>query len=156
MLFRSVAEHRLQRRAGSVVVAHGLSCSAACGIFPDQGSNPCPLHWQADSQPLRHQGSPVCKFKNNLNIFFFIGSGTLDSISISSCIRRNNVHPILCISSFPTHHHSAVPLFYSEFIAHTIFLYLKIFSCFVYSSVSKFRSNFATLSEGTFSVTGDM
>ena len=46
------------RRAGSVVVAHGPSCSAACGIFPDQSSNPCPLHWQADSQPLRHQGSP--------------------------------------------------------------------------------------------------
>ena len=48
------------RRTGSVVVAHGLSCSVACGIFPDQGSNPCPLHWQADSQPLRHQGSPIC------------------------------------------------------------------------------------------------
>ena len=32
------------RRAGSVVVAHGPSCSAACGIFPDQGLNPCPLH----------------------------------------------------------------------------------------------------------------
>ena len=47
------------RRAGSVVVAHGPSCSVACGIFPDQGSNPCPLHWQADSQPLRHQGSPA-------------------------------------------------------------------------------------------------
>ena len=31
------------RRAGSVVVAHRPSCSAACGIFPDQGSNPCPL-----------------------------------------------------------------------------------------------------------------
>ena len=46
------------RSAGSVVVAHGPSCSAAFGIFPDQGSNPCPLHWQADSQPLRHQGSP--------------------------------------------------------------------------------------------------
>ena len=46
------------RRAGPVIVAHGPSCSAACGIFPDQGSNPCPLHWQADSQPLRHQGSP--------------------------------------------------------------------------------------------------
>ena len=45
------------RRAGSVIVAHGPSCSAACGIFPDQGSNPCSLHWQADSQPLRHQGS---------------------------------------------------------------------------------------------------
>ena len=47
------------RRAGSVVVAHGPSCSAACGILPGQGSNPCPLHWQADSQPLRHQGSPA-------------------------------------------------------------------------------------------------
>ena len=50
------------RRAGSVVVSHGPSCSAACGIFPDQGSNPCPLHWQADSQPLRHQGSPSLYF----------------------------------------------------------------------------------------------
>ena len=37
------------RRAGSVVVAHRPSCSVACGIFPDQGSNPCPLHWQVDS-----------------------------------------------------------------------------------------------------------
>ena len=46
------------RCAGSVIVAHGPSRSAACGIFPGQGSNPCPLHWQADSQPLRHQGSP--------------------------------------------------------------------------------------------------
>ena len=32
------------RARASVVVAHGLSCFAACGIFPDQGSNPCPLH----------------------------------------------------------------------------------------------------------------
>ena len=51
------------RRAGSVVVAHGPSCSAAYGIFPDQGSNPCPLRWQADSQPLHHQGSPSFLFK---------------------------------------------------------------------------------------------
>ena len=46
------------RRAGSVIVAHGPSCSPSYGILPDQGSNLCPLHWQADSQPLRHQGSP--------------------------------------------------------------------------------------------------
>ena len=46
------------RHTGSVIVAHGPSSSAACGIFPDQDSNPCPLHWQADSQPLHHQGSP--------------------------------------------------------------------------------------------------
>ena len=54
------------RRSGSVVVAHGLSCSVACGIFPDQGLNPCPLHWQGDSQPLCHQESPVVGDFNTL------------------------------------------------------------------------------------------
>ena len=44
---------------GSIVVAYGLSCPKGCGIFPDQGSNPCLLHWQADSLPLGHQGSPL-------------------------------------------------------------------------------------------------
>ena len=50
------------KRTGSVIVAHGPSCSTACGIPPDQGSNPCPLHRQADSQPLHHQGSPIILF----------------------------------------------------------------------------------------------
>ena len=58
LLLRSTSS----KRAGSVIVAHGPSRSAACGIFPDQGSNPCPLHWQADSQPLHHQGSPLSFF----------------------------------------------------------------------------------------------
>ena len=56
------------RRAGSVIVAHGPSRSAACGILPDQGSNPCPLPWQADSQPLRHQGSPIPTL---MRVFFY-------------------------------------------------------------------------------------
>ena len=38
----------------SVIVAHRLSCSEACGIFVVQGSHPCPLRWQADSLPLSH------------------------------------------------------------------------------------------------------
>ena len=38
--------------------AHGLSCPATYGIFPDWELNLCPLHWQEDSQPLDHQGSP--------------------------------------------------------------------------------------------------
>ena len=33
---------------GSIAVTRGLSCSNTCGIFLDQGSNPCLLHWQAD------------------------------------------------------------------------------------------------------------
>ena len=47
-----------QQRTGSVIVVLGLSCSTARGIFPDQGSNPSPLHWPLDSYPLDHQGSP--------------------------------------------------------------------------------------------------
>ena len=42
---------------GSQVVANWPSCSVACGILPDPGSNPHPLCWQADSQTLSHQGS---------------------------------------------------------------------------------------------------
>ena len=57
--------------AGSVVVAHGPSRSTACGILPDQGSNPRPLHRQADSQPLRHQGSPNLSLLNGLMDFLY-------------------------------------------------------------------------------------
>ena len=53
-----VAGHRLQR-VGSAAVAYELSCSVACGIFLDQGSNPCPLHGQADSSLPHHHGSPL-------------------------------------------------------------------------------------------------
>ena len=51
----AVAVLRFQS-TGSVVVVLSysaeLSCSAACGIFLDQESNLCLLHWQADSLPL--------------------------------------------------------------------------------------------------------
>ena len=50
-----VVEQTLGTRA-LVVVACRLSCSMAYGIFLDQVLNQCPLHWQADSQPLDHQG----------------------------------------------------------------------------------------------------
>ena len=72
------------RRAGSVVVAHGPSCSVACGIFPDQGSNPRPLHWQADAQPLCHQGSPPLLL--------------ILSISISLTLKKLvSTAPVICI-----------------------------------------------------------
>ena len=72
-LLRAVASlaegHRLQGEPASGAVARWLSshgsralehrfiCSAASGIFPDQGSNRCLLHWQADSLPLSHRRS---------------------------------------------------------------------------------------------------
>ena len=36
------------RVQASVFELPRFSCSAACGIFPDQGSNQCPLHCKAD------------------------------------------------------------------------------------------------------------
>ena len=47
------------RCAGSAVVAHGPSCSAACGIFPDQGPNPCPLVSTLQQQPLGVHPHPL-------------------------------------------------------------------------------------------------
>ena len=44
---------------GLIVGAPGLSCPMACEILLDQGPNLCPRHWQVDSSPLSHQGSPT-------------------------------------------------------------------------------------------------
>ena len=49
----------------SVAVVHKLSCPLVWGIFPDQGRNPCPLHFQADSFFLINQLIDLC-FKVNL------------------------------------------------------------------------------------------
>ena len=46
-----------------VVVVHEFSGSMACGIFVDQGSNRCLLHWLEASLPLSHQGSPNFSLK---------------------------------------------------------------------------------------------
>ena len=34
--------------------------------LPGSGLNPCLLHWQADSLPLSHQGSPSCGYRRFL------------------------------------------------------------------------------------------
>ena len=108
------------RRAGSVVVAHGPSCSAARGIFPDQGSNLCPLHWQADSQPLRHQGSPlswfltyVFKFKKIFyikidKIYFLVGSSRHFNIYIFITIVTIRIQTVRSPPKLPVCYHFIV------------------------------------------------
>ena len=44
----SVVVHGLWGPSASVVGVCRLSSTVACGIFPDQGLNPCPLRWQAE------------------------------------------------------------------------------------------------------------
>ena len=51
-----VVEHRFQ--GTGLVVGAQAYLPLACRIFPEQGLNLYPLHWQVDSQPLDHQGSP--------------------------------------------------------------------------------------------------
>lgn len=48
----SLVEHGFQGRPASAVVG-----SEARGIFPDKGSSPCLLPWQAAAYPVRHPGS---------------------------------------------------------------------------------------------------
>ena len=56
----------------SVVSAHRLSCSVACGISQTGESNLCPLPWQMDSLTTVSQEEPwlldfiVCFFKNKI------------------------------------------------------------------------------------------
>ena len=85
------------RRTASAIVVHGPSRSVACGIFPDQGLNPCPLHCQADSQPLRHQGSPdyrngnfACYLFPKRKIFILTYTPAISRIQFLFLFKTNN------------------------------------------------------------------
>ena len=39
----------VEARGLLIAVASLVVCPTTCEILPDQGSNPCPLHWQVDS-----------------------------------------------------------------------------------------------------------
>ena len=66
--------------------AHGFSHPVACGIFPDQGSNLCPLHWQANSyhwptrKPLPHLLYPfICRLSFKLLLWSLNSSDCKES-----------------------------------------------------------------------------
>ena len=106
------------RRAGSVVVAHGPNCSAARGIFPDQGSNPCPLHWQADSQPLRPQGSP------NLS-FLILKNCKKSRVPTAVCNTENLMQTFVNMNSYGQKHKLLPPLMANplcQAVLHSAFL----------------------------------
>ena len=57
-------------------MAQQLSCSAAYGIFQNQGLNLCSLHWQGGSYRLYHQ------------INWFTEMGWKESVRTCYCVRR--------------------------------------------------------------------
>ena len=76
---------RFQSR-GSKATAHGLSCFLACGIFLNQGLNPCPPHWQVDSYALHHQGSsPELLLKGSIMICLKLASSVGCPLQCRDC-----------------------------------------------------------------------
>ena len=64
----------------------------ACGIIPDQGLNPHPLHWQVASQPLGHWESPQAFSRCNFAIAFYkiliknIKYSDSNAVTLLSCL----------------------------------------------------------------------
>ena len=64
-------------------MAHRLSCSAACGMLSNQGSNPPLLHRQVDSLSLGNQGS---RLLTSLLEHFHAALIGLTMITLNSCM----------------------------------------------------------------------
>ena len=71
---------------------HRLSCSVACGILPDQGSNLCLLYWQTESLPLSHQESPVSFFLTQKTILYIACSFFFKNLTTSSGYLSMSAH----------------------------------------------------------------
>ena len=71
-------------------MAHRLICPVACGIFPNQASNLCLLHWQMDSLPLRHQGSP---YKRIFKLAAAAAAATAKSLQSCLTVRPHRWQP---------------------------------------------------------------
>ena len=93
----------------SVAVAHELSCPLACGIFLGQESNPCPLYWQAHSQPLDHQGNPSQRFYI-VKFLIKIWISSISTVSDSSWPHGLQHSRLLWPSQSPEVHPSSCPL----------------------------------------------
>ena len=76
-------------------MAHGITCSEACGTFLDQGLNPCLQHWQVDSVPLSHLGCPILI----LDLLLEIKNKCIPAWTESS-VFKYSYHVCLSISSF--------------------------------------------------------
>ena len=81
-----------------VVAAHGLSCSAACGIVSEQGSSLCLLHWQVDSQPLYHQGSPRLVLSADIFWGLTLFQGQLEGLAVCYMFHLIYSHSSSCLS----------------------------------------------------------
>ena len=76
------------------------------GIFPTQGLNLCLLHWQADSLPLSHQGSPIpCSVQSLSCVRLFATPWTAARQASLSITNSQNLFKLMSIESvMPSNH----------------------------------------------------
>ena len=99
------AEHGLQGAQASAVVRGLSSCGTQASLlhgmwnFLGQGSNPCLLHWQADSLLLSHQGSPPLLLSLMISIVCNYSTGYLAfSTALLNCHENNILLPNFLMS----------------------------------------------------------
>ena len=88
------AEHRLQTCRLSNCGSRAQLLRSMWDL-PRPGLEPVSLHWQADSQPLRHQGSPcyyflICKQESKDSFWFWIPFGPCGFLALCS---SDLIHP---------------------------------------------------------------
>ena len=100
-----VAEHRLGswgvrdlERVGSVVVAQGLNCSSACGIFQDQGQTYVPCTARQNFNHWTTREVPNVSFKSNIifhsvETLSFISNTHLLITCVSFSVMSNSLQP---------------------------------------------------------------
>ena len=88
----------LPQSTGLVVVLR-LSCFLACGILPDQGLNPCPLHRTADSWPLDHLGSPFSILKCSYILVTYLCEANTELVEFTKLAEPNKWQYCFSISS---------------------------------------------------------
>ena len=127
--------------SGSIVVVRGLSCyTVACGILPDQVSNPYLFHWQMDYLALNHQESSIHKFVCGMyEIYMNINvNKTLYEMHLMLCcflITSSSLFLIcssytaLLFSGFPTLH------FFQYYLSHSLRNFI-LFLSFDHLSIS--------------------
>ena len=104
---------------GLTIVAPGLSCSAACGIFLDQGLDPCLLHRQMVSLFLAYIFFLV-DFRNTYNFNFYSGNSQncisneflfLRQIHLIKCLLK--IHPFNQLLPYKNHKFSKLEIIFA-------------------------------------------
>ena len=86
-------------------ILNGMGCHFLLQvIFLTQGSNPRLLHWQADSEPQWHLGSPKLQGISSHNRWTCFITGHSQSAGRIRCPWWRSGSPLLWFSSFLLHH----------------------------------------------------